>query len=75
MNTIPYKWEFDEKEKAFIDYCKGYGYKIVNCKQFISKTIFVFEIDGGIVKTYEVLSDDEGFDKNRLDKYMAQESC
>jgi len=66
------KWEFCEKEKAFINYCEACNYDILECKQYVSKTMWKFKITDNIIESYETLNDDEKFDKNRLGCYIEQ---
>ena len=59
---IQAKWEFSNKEKAFIDYCIKHNYEITECKQYQSKTKWKFKINNSIVNTWETVND--GYELN-----------
>ena len=59
---IQAKWEFSNKEKAFIDYCIKNNYEIIECKQYQSKTKWKFKINNSIIDTWETVND--GYELN-----------
>jgi hypothetical protein len=62
------KWEFSDKEKAFIDYCIKHNHEITECKQYTSKTKWKFKINNGLVDTWETVNDGYKLDEKQLSR-------